>query len=262
MTEYQCQFCQKVYMRKYPFYNHKLICELSYKKKASKDPDYNMAVSNKHLTNSELFEFILTLYDKYETLQKDYYELKTFINNAKQKLNVVEWLNKNHRSFEYGFRDIFMKATITKEHLIMVFEQDYIDGIFAIINDLIGNNPCAGNTIKSFIQKENVLYILAMEGEGGGEGGGDGVIFEWKKMSNEEFDSFIKYITCELLSLFQEWNLEVESTMKPDKYTELYIKNLKCLFGGNFKNCDKNVRIKNKVYRAIRENLKYVSEFA
>jgi hypothetical protein len=263
MTEYICPFCKKSYMRKYPFYNHKLICELAHKKKTTNDCDYKLinngiGIDEKVPSNTELFEFILTLYDKYETLQKDYTILKSFINNAKQKLNIIDWLNKNSIVTDYGFNDVFMKATITKEHLVMVFEHDYINGIFAILNDLIENNPCAGNTIKSFVQKENTIYILAQCDNCEG-GNGKGLI--WKKMTNDEFDELIKYITCKLLLLFQEWNDEVEVTMKPDKYTELYIKNLKCLFGGNFRSCDKNVRIKNKLYRAIRENLKYVSEF-
>ena len=263
MTEYICPFCQKSYMRKYPFYNHKLICELAHKKKTTNDCDYKLinngtGIDGKVPSNTELFEFILTLYDKYETLQKDYTVLKSFINNAKQKLNIIDWLNNNCVVTDYGFNDVFMKATITKEHLVMVFEHDYINGIFAILNDLIENNPCAGNTIKSFVQKENTIYILA-QCDNCESGNGKGLI--WKKMTNEEFDDLIKYITCKLLLLFQAWNDEVEETMKPDKYTELYIKNLKCLFGGNFRSCDKNVRIKNKLYRVIRENLKYVSEF-
>ena len=166
MTEYNCPFCHKVYMRKYPFYNHKLICELAYKKKESNNNNNNNNVfsaiisSDKVPSNTELFEFILTLYDKYETLQKDYTVLKSFINNTKQKLNIIDWLNTNCVSGnDYSFHNIFMKAKINKEHLIMVFEHDYINGLFAIIMDLIENNPNANNTIKSFVQKESTLYI-------------------------------------------------------------------------------------------------------
>ena len=57
---------------------------------------------------------------------------------------------------------------------------------------------------------------------------------------------------------FQEWQSETKKTMDEDKFAELYIKNLKKVMGGNFKPYEKNTKIRNRLYRTIKTEVKNI----
>ena len=75
-------------------------------------------------------------------------------------------------------------------------------------------------------------------------------------MPIELFERFIRIIDHQLLRLFREWHRITESGMNEDRFSELYIKNLKTVTGGNFRQAEKTGKIKTLVYRGIKENLK------
>ena len=82
--------------------------------------------------------------------------------------------------------------------------------------------------------------------------------YKWQIMSAEMLSTFVRVIDYQLMLLFREWHTETERGMNEDRFSELYIKNLKTITGGNFRDFEKNTKIRNNIYRSIRQNLKSI----
>lgn len=255
-TQHICQFCGKLYVRKTAYTQHILMCEIS------KKNIYN--TNRDHIpSNKELYQIIINLNNKYERLQQDYDILKRFVDTRQRKIDVLEWLNKNYIfPRDNTFESIFMNIQLTREHLNMVFENDYINGITYILSEnCMNNNSC----IKAFSHREGIFYIYDINKvtqndcvendcvENNYEKEDD---LNWQIMENSDFDRLIKSIDSKLLFVFKEWHLETEKIMDEDKFSELYIKNLKKIMGGNFKICEKLGKIKNRLYKIIKSDIK------
>jgi len=268
MTEYICEYCSKIYIRKKPFIHHKLMCELSYKN-SKREEKYYRDVEETTVSNipsqRELYEIIITLNNKYDKLQNDYDMLKRYIYDKKQKIEILDWLNQNS-CLEIGFYELFLNIKLSEEDLNIVFEKDYINGIVEIILKFIDHKKNLFKNgeipLKAFVQKEGILYIYSCVENNSRDAN---VISEidyskycWKIMSSEVMDKFIRIISVQLLVLFKQWHVKNEQLMDMDKFNELYIKNLKCVMGGKFKDFEKNIKIKNYLYRNIRQNFKNI----
>ena len=108
--------------------------------------------------------------------------------------------------------------------------------------------------MRAFSQKEGVLYIYDVcNGDGDNDSG-----YKWQIMSAEMLSTFVRVIDYQLMLLFREWHTETERGMNEDRFSELYIKNLKTITGGNFRDFEKNTKIRNNIYRSIRQNLKSI----
>lgn len=293
-TEHICRFCGKLYVRRKSYQQHMLMCEISKKGiEGIEGGKSNVRVPS----NTELYQIIITLNDKYDRLKEDYDGLKRFVDGRRRKIDVLEWLNKNCVLGDEGndFESVFMNMRMTVEHLRMVFENDYVNGIADILggeiapramNSGMGMGSCMGSCphttegttegncgmgvgsncatsdnggmgscLRAFSHKEGVFYIYA--GIGAGIGAVDGSIV-WRIMENDEFDRLIRCIDKKLLMAFQEWQTETKKTMDEDKFAEIYIKNLKKVMGGNFKTYDKNTKIRNRLYKAIKTDVKNI----
>ena len=80
-------------------------------------------------------------------------------------------------------------------------------------------------------------------------------------MDNNELITFIKYFDKKILNLFLEWKTEAQKKMDYDKYTEIYILNMKKVLGNNFENKDKKTIIKNKLFKHLKVNLKNIVSY-
>ena len=80
-------------------------------------------------------------------------------------------------------------------------------------------------------------------------------------MDSNELITFIKYFDKKILNLFLEWKTEAQKKMDYDKYTEIYILNMKKVLGNNFENKDKKTIIKNKLFKHLKVNLKNIVSY-
>ena len=134
MTSYVCSYCNKSYKRKSAFNNHQLNCELirvcnSIKTKDEEDQEFNIKFNG---NINDLYKLLINLHNKFEKLETDYNELKNFANVKKNKIDIIQYLNKN-----YDCSDLTIKflnsIEVTNIELEKVFEKDYVDGIFQIL---------------------------------------------------------------------------------------------------------------------------------
>lgn len=264
---YKCDYCNKEYIRKSSYNTHLNSCKLYNYCRArnnfcNSDGNSNaeLEIDKMDITTENIFKMLIILHNKYEKLEADYSELKKFVNVTKNKIDILEYLNQNCVSqFENNCFDTFMNAMIIdNDCLDFVFKKDYIDGVYDIIvsnihriKDKFLNIP-----IKCFNQKDGVLYVFERESNGSASG-------YWIIMDGEYFKKLIKHIDKKLLMLFLEWKLHMESTLDAETYSEIYIKNMKKVIGGNFvkKHTNISMIIKNKLYKHLRVDIKNITTY-
>lgn len=263
--DYICEYCSKRYVRKGPYQHHILICKLS--KKDSKEYTENLerTTMQKIPSQKELYKIVIDLNNKYERLEREYHELKRYVNNKRRQIDIIEWLNQNCL-LEMSFSDIFMNIELDKNDILKVFELDYVKGVCDIIvcfMETVKQRFQSGEVpLRAFVQKEGVLYIYDcgasadIGDEIDDEIGDDG--YKWQVLSSELLSRFVRVIDYQLMRLFREWHTETERGMNEDRFNELYIKNLKTITGGNFRDFERNTKIRNNIYRSIRQNLKSI----
>ena len=260
---YNC-VCGKKYVRKFAYNNHVLQCKLSrYCMNIShnnnnndinlSNNDINLSNSNINLSNSDInlsniFKLLVNLNNKYEKLQDDYDEIKKYIVYSKNKIDIIDYLNKNYNCNDYDFVNFIDDLIIDKTSIQKIFKLDYVDGIFNIIIDYINKIKSDGLNIpiKAFDHKEGVLYIYSKQMNG------------WIVFDSEYYDLFIKRINKILLNLFLQWKLENESKMDDDAFSQIYVLNMKKILGSNFENKNPKIAIKNRLYKSLKSNLKNI----
>ena len=277
-TEHVCQFCGKMYVRKKAYMHHILMCEISKKNVCA----YEDTKSNNHHvpSNKELYEIIVNLNNKYERLREDYDLLKRFVDTRRRKIDILEWLNKSCILRKGNdFESIFMNMLLGQEDLNIIFDNDYVNGIANIIATIVysmnidqdrdknkDKDIDNGSCLRAFTHREGIFYIYARNKVLKNDCIEDNCIrddcidddLKWQIMENSDFDRLIKSIDSKLLIAFKEWHLKTEKIMDEDKFAELYIKNLKKVMGGNFKMCEKIGKIKNRLYKMIKSEMKNV----
>ena len=253
-TSYICDYCSKRYVRQNAFQHHTLMCRLSRQDSKSYqervDKDALLAVP----TQQQLYQLIIDLNSKYERLQSDYHELKRYVDNRRRKIDILEWLNENCSIPEnVTASDLFFNISLIDKDVERVFELDYIKGVADIIIRFINDrypDSKAECPLRGFMQKDGVLYVYEVVTSEEIE------TRKWQIMTNDLFERFIRVINHRLMILFRDWHRARQTTMDEDRFSEMYIKHLKTVTGGNFKDSEKTGRIRNLVYRSIRENLK------
>ena len=73
--------------------------------------------------------------------------------------------------------------------------------------------------------------------------------------------TFIKYFDKKILNLFLKWKIEAQAKMNYDKFSDIYILNMKKVLGQNFEKKDKKTIIKNKLYKYLKINFKNIVSY-
>ena len=88
----------------------------------------------------------------------------------------------------------------------------------------------------------------------------DNTNFSWTQMTEKYFNILIKEINKKLLSLFLIWKNDNENQFIDDQFSEIYVLNMKKVIGNNFDKRNKDVMIKNNIYKHIKNPIKNVFE--
>tara|TARA_Y100000389_G_scaffold69001_1_gene65577 strand:+ start:30420 stop:31205 length:786 start_codon:yes stop_codon:yes gene_type:complete len=260
MEIFTCQFCNKTYKRKYYYNNHIINCKLhKICKNSSKTYDTNELEINSiqfdkiNINEQNLFKLLVGLTSKYEKLQNDYDELKKFTNISKNKLNIIDYLNTNFSCREFDFTDFcnYISSQFNHYNLELVFKNDYVLGVSQIIIDFIEKIKLQNKyhlPLYAFNHRNGILYIY------------DNTNFSWTQMTEKYLNILIKEINKKLLSLFLIWKNNNENQFIDDQFSEIYVLNMKKVIGNNFDNRNKDIMIKNNIYKHIKNPIKNLFE--
>tara|TARA_B100000902_G_scaffold282689_2_gene268713 strand:+ start:3161 stop:3994 length:834 start_codon:yes stop_codon:yes gene_type:complete len=266
--EYNCTYCNKVYVKKAAYNNHLLNCKFiricnniktnSHLNDNTNDNDYDNTNDNHYTqldikydgTVNDLYKLLINLNNKFEKLQNDYDELKKYVNITKNKINVLEYLNNNFCDSLFDFNLFLDSISITSIELQIIFDKDYVDGIVDIIINYI--NKIKENDkfvpIKAFNNKENILYVYLKSQHSNDH--------KWIVMDDDIINIIMKYFNRNLLPLFTEWKELYKDKVDPDSYTTIYVKNMKRVLASNFEKKNKHAMLKNKLYKYLKVDLK------
>ena len=286
-NKFSCSYCKKNYVRKNAYNNHLLNCKLArfndFKKfsnstcsisscsssssingdiditsSCDSDIEESDKILKKDININNLFSMIIMLNNKYEKLESQYNELKKYVNITKNKINILDYLNENFKQ-EYlnvgiglsgnNINKFLEELIIDIDMLNKIFKFDYVDGIFNILIEYIEKTRVKDLLIpiKCFNNKENILYIF--DGE------------KWIVMDDIYLRKFIKSFDKKLLVQFLQWKIYAEKTIDSETFGEVYINNMKKVIGGNFEKKNKELMIKNKLFKYLKVDLKSIVQY-
>jgi hypothetical protein len=250
-TGYCCELCKKSYTRKSSLDKHKLLCD--YKSKSKLDHKVEEEELGDTPTYEQMVKIVQELAFKYVKLEEKMEQMQVWINQKKQKIKVIDWLNE-HVVATIGFKE--WMTTITAAPQIALSLIDY--NVFQIFQNVLEYNLSKGtefiNPIKCFSHKQNVFYICENTPDGKSV---------WTQMETEELLLVLKKVQNKLLSDLAKWKLDNKSKMETDdKLAEQFNKALIKLLNITIVAHDVNVsRIRNNLYTHLKTDIKNLIEY-
>tara|TARA_Y100000992_G_scaffold69024_1_gene43105 strand:- start:12985 stop:13770 length:786 start_codon:yes stop_codon:yes gene_type:complete len=260
MEIYTCHYCNKKYKRKYYYNNHIIQCKSHNLCKNNNNIYDTKSIDNDsiefdkiNINTENLFKLFINLTNKYDKLQKDYNELKQFSNVNKNKLDIIQYLNNNFLCRDYDFTDFCqdLSNNIIISDLEFIFKHDYVNGIGNILINFIEKIKFKNINhipLYGFNHKDGIIYIY------------DNTQLSWIQMNEKFLNYLIKQIDKVILKLFLEWKINNENKFLDEQFSEIYVLNMKKIVGNNYDKRNKNIMIKNIIYKHIRVSIKNVFE--
>lgn len=263
MTQYKCIYCNKCYVRKSAYNNHTLTCkfnrtirnlniddsEILFPNHEDKSDSYNNVDFIKpQYSNENIYKLLINLYNKYEKLESDYDELKKYVVQTKNKIDVIEYLNNNYDCASFTYRDFINTIKIDIDDLEIIFKKDFAEGIKEIFIKNLNKHDTNILPIKAFCHKDGSLYIYYEESK-------------WIIISYQEFVHTIKFLEKQILPLFLDWKIANEKIINEEQFSQIYVINMKKVIASNFDKHNVYNLIKNKIYKEIKLDLKKIINY-
>ena len=229
-----CIHCGKDYKNNTSLNKHVILCELLTRQKQTGD-DIVVTPSNKIL-----FQMLIDLGNRYKILEEKLQYVE--VSSRKKKINVIEWLNENHK-IPVNFSDVNIE--IQKGDIDRLFEATLVDvfnGIFKRLEEY-QNIP-----LFAFAQKKNSFYCC--------EGG------YWSEMKHEDFIRFFGGIRIKLSKCLLAWKQEnIAEISSCDRMAQMYDSTNLKLMKYDFNNKTTCGRLKSMLFSHIKKNIKPIIEF-
>jgi len=254
-TKYCCLLCKKSYTRKTSLDKHKILCDFKTKTKVE------LQVEEEELgdtpSHEQLVKIVQELTFKYIKLEEKMEHLQKWVNQKKQKIKVIDWLNE-HIEPTIGFKEWITTVQVMPEDALSLFENN----IFQTFQLVIENNLKEDNDfiypIKCFSQKTNIFYICEKN------------VYEnnenkcvWIQATNEQILLLLKKIQGKIINELTKWKLSNKAQIDSnDKLSDQFNKAVIKLMSVNFTTHDVGAsRIRNALYTFLKTDLKNLIEY-
>lgn len=241
---YKCSCCKREYQRKLYYDKHVLLCELMMTKSVKDMKKDNEEYSDTP-TVRVLYEIILEMNLKMIKMEAKLEEYAKWAETKKRKINIIDWLNEKYKS-NNSYSDWFNTIKISRNHLEMIFQMDYVLGFASILQSLLPIENESSLPIKCFDNKDNIFYIF--DGE------------KWDIMSTTIFEKLMMTLSKKIVAEFINWQNEHTDKLQQDDFAVMYAQNMKKIMGGNISLDILNSRIKRDLFKHLKVNLKNVME--
>ncbi len=215
--QYSCNSCGKKYTRKSSYKKHIILCDL---KESNHEYRCSMEESTDVPTTRELYNIIQELGMKYNKIETELEELKRWVNNKRNKIDIVSWLNTNKCDVDMIVYDWVNTLVVNNEDIQSLFKGSVVDTIIQLLSRHIQEERSI--PIFNSSDKPKNLYIYALN-----EIEGEDSIVEWKLASMDDFMSIIRCIHKKITIGMRDWyklnKIEINNNEKLD---DLYNKSL------------------------------------
>jgi hypothetical protein len=269
---YKCGHCALHFKTRARFSAHEATC-LSLKQiraRATFAPDAPPPATT--TTMNDLFALVQQLAVRLETAE---HELATLKRQQQQQQrqqqrqrqeihrdNLLQWLNDEDKARLKALKPFseWLPAIppITRDHLALVFQHGFMDGMCAIIASLMS----ASCPLGAYDEAPSTLFIYEQHPrEGAPEKAMNDDAAKWRPMTHPEFERFINRMQKLLMNEFVCWQQEHMAQLHDSDFAEQYDANLMKVMGsgkakgGGCSNRDMLMtRMKSKVYAAIKRS--------
>jgi len=234
--------CGKKYKRLKNFQEHRALCEM-----------INLASHQEnvgHLTETpsliDMWLGMKVLINKNNRLEKEVQKLRSWARTQKKKLSVIDWLNENCTP-SILYYDWVTNINLDKDDLEMIFEHNFVGGMFHILCRQLPKNNEISLPIKAFGQKLNTLFIYE-----------DG---KWSVMDRDVFKKLVGVLHSKLHKAFNAYNKKNEKMINNFSNNDKWYKNISKVMGGPLPYDSSVGKINFKVYNYLKFNLKAVTKY-
>jgi uncharacterized protein YeeX (DUF496 family) len=250
-TKYCCLLCKKSYSRKISLDKHKILCDFKSKSKLElqvEEEEFGDTPSHEQLVKivQELTFKYIKLEEKMETLQK-------WVNQKKQKIKVIDWLNE-HIEPTIGFKEWITTVQVMPEDALSLFENNIFQTFQLVIENNLKENNDFIYPIKCFSQKTNIFYICETVDENK---------CVWIQATTEQILLLLKKIQGKIITELTKWKLANKAQIDSnDKLSDQFNKAVIKLMSVNFTTHDVGAsRIRNALYTFLKTDLKNLIEY-
>ena len=257
---YKCGHCALHFKTRARFRSHEATC-LSLKQIRARATFASATVSESPTTTADLFALVQQLAVRLETAEHELSVLKRQQKHLEQQTphkihrdNLLEWLNRDS-ILDQTFSDwLLALPPLDRDHLALVFQHGFMDGMCAIIAAACGDSPlCA------YDEAPGTLFVYEQQCPLGAPEKNTTKTLAWRPMSHPEFERFINRMQKLLMNEFVCWQQEHQARWHDPDFAEQYDANLMKVMGsgkakgGGCSNRDVLMtRMKPKVYTAIK----------
>lgn len=248
---YCCLVCKKTYRRKISFDRHKILCD--FKTKTKLELQIEEEETNDMPNHTQLVKIVQELTFKYIKLEEKMEHLQKWVNQKKQKIKVIDWLNE-HIESTIGFKEWMTTIQVLPEDALSLFDNNIFQTFQLIIENNLKEHTEFIYPIKCFSQKTNIFYVC--------EKLPDNKCI-WTQSTTEDILILLKKIQGKIISELTKWKLANKAQIDSnDKLSDQFNKAVIKLMSVNFTTHDVGAsRIRNGLYTFIKTDLKNLIEY-
>lgn len=253
---YKCGHCALHFKTRTRFRTHEATC-LSLKQIRARA---TFVSSESSVSAQELFVLVQQLALRLETAEHELSALKRqqreqlkrqcISENKIHRDNLLQWLNEQPLPGQPFSEWVLAIPPITREHLTLVFQHGFIDGMCAIIASIVAAPSCA---VCAYDEAPDALFVYEVQDQEQQQ--------RWRPMTRAEFEKFINRMQKLLMNEFVCWQQENKERWHEPDFAEKYDSNLLKVTGsgkaksGGCSNRDMLMtRMKPKVHAAIKRS--------
>jgi len=246
-----CLLCKKVYTRKSSLEKHKILCDFKSKTKLEHQVDEEELGDTPN--HEQLVKIVQELTFKYVKLEEKMEHLQKWVNQKKQKIKVIDWLNE-HVVSTIGFKEWITTVQVLPDHAISLFENNIFQTFQLIIEFNLKETNEFVYPIKCFSQKTNIFYVCEKTPDNK---------CVWEQVSTETILLFLKKIQNKLIGELTNWKLANKAQIDiNDKLSDQFNKAVIKLMSVNFTTQDVGAsRLRNGLYSFLKTDLKNLIEY-
>ena len=251
LNKYCCSVCKKNYTRKSSLDKHKILCD--FKAKSKQEHQVDEEEFGDTPTHEQLVKIVQELTFKYVKLEEKMEHLQKWVNQKKQKIKVIDWLNE-HVVSTIGFKEWTSVIEVLPDHALSLFENNIFQAFQLIIEYNCKENPDLVYPIKCFSQKTNIFYVCEKTPDNK---------CVWEQVPTDVVLAFLRKIQSKLIGELTKWKLANKAQIDGnDKMSDQFNKAVIKLMSVNFTTQDVGAsRLRNSLYTFLKTDLKNLIEY-
>jgi hypothetical protein len=203
-----CIHCQRTYKRKIYYERHVAVCQILCKSK--KERNLEMEEQSDTPTMRDLYLVVMEMTTKYKELEEKMQVMSKWVNDKKNKINMLECLNETCKENIDDYNAWFNNINVSRKHLEVLFNTNYANGVSLVLQELLKNEK---RPLRADENKENIIYLYAEK--------------QWIILDDAVYLKLMHIIDKLFMTEFVRWQTENKDKLNLDDFAVIYANNVK-----------------------------------